>query len=79
MEKDTQSLASFFTNVKNVTAFGIAEVLLEKIAKLQEKLWIVRSFTLEGMIKKEGIRNEVLNKVFNGKEVKYSELTLDML
>jgi hypothetical protein len=31
------------------------------------------------MIKKEGIRNEVLDRVFDGKEVKFSELTLEML
>ena len=79
MQRDSQNLVSLFTSLKNVTAFGIAQLLLEKIVKLQEKLWIIRSFTLEGMIKKEGIRNEVLNKVFDGKEVKFSELTLQMI
>ena len=34
---------------------------------------------MEGMVRKEGIRNEVLAKLFGGKEKRFSELTLQEL
>ena len=77
--REAQSLFTLFTNIKNMAALGIAQILLLKVAKAHEKLWIIRSFTLQGMIKKEGIRSEILTAVFNNNEVKYSQLTLDML
>lgn len=42
-------------------------------------MWIVRSFTLEGVNKKEAIRNDILEAVFKGKQVKFQELTLEQL
>ena len=57
-------LSSIFTSAKNGSAVTIIETLVQKMSYGQEKLWILKSFTLEGMIKKEMIRKEVLDSIF---------------
>jgi uncharacterized damage-inducible protein DinB len=77
--RDLQRLSAYFVSAKNSSALSIIESLLEKVTFAEEHLWIVRSFTLEGVLKKEGIRKEIMGKIFGGKEVKFQELTLEML
>jgi uncharacterized protein (UPF0335 family) len=77
--RELQRLTSIFTSAKNGAAVNIIETLAERISDAQEKLWVVRAFTLEGVVKKEAIRKEILSTIFQGKEPKFTEMTLEDL
>ena len=60
-------MLAIFSAAKNVAAVGVAEALSEKILFAEEQLWVVRSFTLEGVLKKEGLRKDITAKIFGAK------------